>query len=670
MSGDDEDHLIAGRYRLVELLGRGGFGVVWRAVDEVLRREVAVKEMRLPVATPGTSGDALIRRAVAEASTAAALDHPSIVTVHDVLVDRGRPWIIMKLIRGRTLHQIVSGSGPLSEADTAHHGLRLLEGLMSAHAKGVLHRDVKPENVMIDEQGNPLLTDFSIAKAVGVDPNTVSGMIMGTPGFIPPERLTVGRAGASGDLFALGATLYYAVEGRPPFDLNGLDGMAAVYASARHPHRPPRRAPKLAPLLEGLLVKDPAGRLRAEQARRMLTDLAPPVAVTRLPGTSVLPGQVRVAGPERHGGRGAGPAVPVNGATGAAGRAAAPPPRPLAATAVDPWAGATGVPASPNGGASPHAGQPAGGAVRSGQPGGPAAPPGHGAARPAASGQQPPRVLTAEGRRRAIGYLVAGGVLGVSGLVALSGHRAGAATGAAGVFAGVGAGGAGWLMMRYPRARPDPAAPRPAAAGARIVDGATTRMPTVGVWMMLLGLGVADVAMITAGYDTDTGTATVLLTCACLLAAAGLGTHLRGRAKRSGRARPRPDEHTPPGPASRPPAGAGLPPWPEPAPVPVGTVSRRRRRSRQPQVGGGPLRPAPAPPGRPPREFVPRSRLDPRTAPIRRRRPRLMLTGLTMAGVGAVMSGSADASISPTGGTVVIFGLALFVLGTFRRRIG
>jgi len=197
--------VVVGRYRLVEVLGRGGFGDVWRAVDQMLGREVAVKELRL--AGPDTSGD-LLRGALAEARSAAALDHPAIVTVHDVVVDFGRAWIVMKLVRGCTLHQLIAESGPLPEIAVARHGLRLLDALVSAHAAHVVHHDVKPDNVMVDERGNALLTDFSIAKVTGLDPHTTTGRIAGTPGYIAPERVECGHAGPAGDLFGLGATLY------------------------------------------------------------------------------------------------------------------------------------------------------------------------------------------------------------------------------------------------------------------------------------------------------------------------------------------------------------------------------------------------------------------------------------------------------------------------------
>jgi serine/threonine protein kinase len=269
--------LVGGRYRLDSVLGAGGMGVVWRAYDERLHRTVAVKEVRYPATVTPADRTELTDRAMREARSAAALDHPHIVAVYDVVDDDDRPWIVMRLVDGQALDQVVAQDGPLDPERTARLGRNLLDALDAAHAAGIVHRDVKPSNVLIGPDGSALLTDFSIAAAFGAGTLTQTGVLLGSPGYIAPERVRGGTTGPATDLFGLGATLYFAVEGRGPFD--AAEPLAGLFAAATQPHPPPVRAAALTPLLDGLLIKDPADRMTSAQARILLEPPAPTIVV-------------------------------------------------------------------------------------------------------------------------------------------------------------------------------------------------------------------------------------------------------------------------------------------------------------------------------------------------------------------------------------------------------
>jgi serine/threonine protein kinase len=210
--------VIAGRYRLIERLGHGGMGVVWHARDEVLGREVAVKEIRLPVtgSAPDDLVDLMVRRALREARAAARLRHPAIVTVHDVVTDDGRPWIVMELIRGRSLAEVIAADGVLPARRAAEIGLKVLGALDAAHRRGILHRDVKPANIMLDGD-RVVLTDFGIAAIDGATALTATGLLVGSPDYLAPERINGRSPTAAVDMWGLGVTLYAAVAGSPPF---------------------------------------------------------------------------------------------------------------------------------------------------------------------------------------------------------------------------------------------------------------------------------------------------------------------------------------------------------------------------------------------------------------------------------------------------------------------
>ena len=266
--------VIAGRYRLKEPIGRGAMGTVWCGWDEVLDREVAVKELRISESLPEEERAKAYQRTHREARTAARLSHPGLVTVFDVAEEDGCPWIVMELVHARSLDQIIAQDGPLSPPRAADAGRQLLAALATAHAAGVLHRDVKPSNVMLTENGRAVLTDFGIATFQGDPRLTQTGMVMGSPGFTAPERIQGNVATPASDLWSLGATLYAAVEGHGPFDRAGgaITTMSAII------NTDPPTAPIAAGLgavIDGLLRRNPAERPDAATAARMLGAIGP-----------------------------------------------------------------------------------------------------------------------------------------------------------------------------------------------------------------------------------------------------------------------------------------------------------------------------------------------------------------------------------------------------------
>ncbi|OLT25137.1 hypothetical protein BJF79_44515 [Actinomadura sp. CNU-125] len=272
---EDRPGPLARRYRLLSVIGSGGMGTVWRARDELLDRDVAVKEIRPPAGTTEAERAALGRRLLAEARATAALRHPGVVAVHDVLVERGRPWIVMEFHESRSLSRLVAERGPLGVRRTAEMGAAVLSVLRAAHAAGILHRDVKPGNVLVrDDDGRVLLTDFGLALHGADAGERADAGIEGSPAYLPPERVDGLPGGPASDLWSLGATLYAAVEGTPPFlRSHALGSMVAVLLGD---YPPPERAGALAPVIEGLLRPDPADRLPAGEAARLLAAAANP----------------------------------------------------------------------------------------------------------------------------------------------------------------------------------------------------------------------------------------------------------------------------------------------------------------------------------------------------------------------------------------------------------
>jgi eukaryotic-like serine/threonine-protein kinase len=265
--------LIAGRYRLQGPIGRGAMGIVWRGRDELLDRDVAVKEVQITAQAAPADAEAIYQRTLREARTAARLSHPSVVTVFDVVEENGSPWIVMELVDARSLDRVISEDGPLPPLQAAELGACLVGALATAHAAGVLHRDVKPSNVLVTDDGKAVLTDFGIATFSEDPSQTLVGMVVGTPGFTAPERVRGNGATPASDLWSLGATLYAAVEGRGPFDRVG--GSAAVIAGVATEAAPrsPSAGP-LAPVIDALLSRDPGTRPDATTAARLLTEAA------------------------------------------------------------------------------------------------------------------------------------------------------------------------------------------------------------------------------------------------------------------------------------------------------------------------------------------------------------------------------------------------------------
>ncbi len=400
-----QSRLVAGRYRLLSPLGSGGMGTVWRAEDVVLGREVAVKEVTFPHGLSDEDREVLRERTRREARAAARLDHPSAVTVFDVVEEGDAPYLVMELVEARTLSQVVRADGPLSPRRTAQVGLALLGALETAHAQGIVHRDVKPGNVLLCGQegatpGRVVLTDFGIASSPGDSSITSTGLLLGSPSYIAPERARGMPPGPASDLWSLGATLFTAVEGRPPFDAG--EPLLTVTAVVTGEHAPFVAAGPLEQVLEALLERDPEQRLDAAAAKAALLpvaasdDAAPattamprPEAERRAERTSAIPmrevrAAVPAAGAVAAGAAGAVAAGAVGGSAGAASSAAG-------STTVDPTPAPTPAPARA------PAPQPAG------EPG----------------WARPPRVLPAERRRSRRGPLVLAGIVLLAALAGL-----------------------------------------------------------------------------------------------------------------------------------------------------------------------------------------------------------------------------------------------------------
>jgi len=253
-------------------------GRVWAAHDEVLDRDVAVKELVVPPGlTPDERGE-LRERLMREARAIARLDHGNVVRVFDILYDGGEPWIVMELVASRSLHEVLDSEGTMAPDQAARIGLAVLAALRAAHRAGLLHRDVKPANVLLADDGRVVLTDFGLATVAGDSSMTRTGIVMGSPSYVAPERALDGDVGPAADLWSLGVMLYAAVEGTTPYARSSP--VATLAALATEPPRPPRRAGALTPVLAGLLEKDPARRADADTAERLLRQAAEAVEDT------------------------------------------------------------------------------------------------------------------------------------------------------------------------------------------------------------------------------------------------------------------------------------------------------------------------------------------------------------------------------------------------------
>ncbi|MEU6278955.1 protein kinase [Streptomyces sp. NPDC047028] len=264
--------LVAGRYRLADSIGSGGMGRVWRAYDEVLHRTVAVKELTAALYVSDADRAVLLARTRAEARAAARINHSAVVTVHDVLEHDGRPWIVMELVEGNSLADEVKERGRVEPREAARIGLWVLRALRAAHSAGVLHRDIKPGNVLLGRDGRVLLTDFGIAQIEGDSTITRTGEVVGSVDYLAPERVRGHDPGPSSDLWALGATLYTAVEGRSPF--RRTSPLGTMQAVVEEEADEPRHAGPLGPVIAALLRKEPDRRPGAEEAELMLAEAA------------------------------------------------------------------------------------------------------------------------------------------------------------------------------------------------------------------------------------------------------------------------------------------------------------------------------------------------------------------------------------------------------------
>ncbi|MFJ6010896.1 serine/threonine-protein kinase [Streptomyces sp. NPDC092952] len=411
---DKDGRLLAGRYRLGEVLGRGGMGTVWRAVDETLGRTVAVKELRFPSAIDDDEKRRLITRTLREAKAIARIRNNGAVTVYDVVDEDDRPWIVMELIEGKSLAEAVREDGVLTPRRAAEVGLAILDVLRSAHREGILHRDVKPSNVLIAEDGRVVLTDFGIAQVEGDPSVTSTGMLVGAPSYISPERARGHKPGPPADLWSLGGLLYASVEGSPPYDKGSA--IATLTAVMTEPLDPPKNAGPLTDVIYGLLAKDPEQRLDDKGARALLNDVIhapekaepvpPPSAeATRIMALPTAPPEPRPKAAPNAAEQGEGARDRLRGALRSVRNA-----KPAAA------AGAAATAATPS--AAPAPAAKAGSAAGAATPAKPATPP-----RPApAAPPAPPRAsLTDVVPRRTLAIIAAVIVLAVVGtVVALS----------------------------------------------------------------------------------------------------------------------------------------------------------------------------------------------------------------------------------------------------------
>ncbi|WP_017601700.1 serine/threonine-protein kinase, partial [Nocardiopsis lucentensis] len=289
-SAAESGRSLVDRYRLDEVIGEGGMGRVWRGTDTLLDRPVAVKELTTPPGLPAHEVEVLRTRMLREARSAAQLSHPSIITVFDVAEEDGRPWIVMELVQGPSLGDLIRSGESLSVRRVADIGEQMGAGLAEAHGRGIVHRDIKPGNVLIAGENRAVLTDFGIAHLDGSTHLTSTGLLIGSPSYLAPEVAQGHQATPASDAWALGVTLYQAVEGSLPFDRP--TPMATLTAICTQDLPEPLRAGPLRPVLEGLCAKEPGDRLSIAEARSLLRGIrddeeaasvgaAPTLATTR-----------------------------------------------------------------------------------------------------------------------------------------------------------------------------------------------------------------------------------------------------------------------------------------------------------------------------------------------------------------------------------------------------
>ncbi|MGW7170821.1 serine/threonine-protein kinase [Streptomyces sp. NPDC054884] len=499
---DKSARLLAGRYRLGDVLGRGGMGTVWRAEDETLGRTVAVKELRFPGNIDEDEKRRLITRTLREAKAIARIRNNSAVTVFDVVEEDDRPWIVMELVEGKSLAEVIREDGVLDPKRAAEVGLAILDVLRSAHREGILHRDVKPSNVLIAEDGRVVLTDFGIAQVEGDPSITSTGMLVGAPSYISPERARGHKPGPAADLWSLGGLLYASVEGSPPYDKGSA--IATLTAVMTEQLEEPKNAGPLRDVIYGLLTKDPAHRLDDAGARAMLDAVlhAPePRHAEPADATKVVPLPVPPEGPGGRGGsagaeageklRGALRSVrKVAVAAGAATSAAAA----RAKSSNGPsGSGSAGAGETPSGGGASYR---AGAASAAAPPTVPPPPP---PAAPAvqASGNPATRSAPASGTAAGAGSVSRAGSGAVAGSASVPAARSGsgavAGAGSASASAAGGNGGSGGRSSGWPVMTPPDLPPRsvPRAPLTDVVPKRTLVIIAVVVALAVLGTVLA-----------------------------------------------------------------------------------------------------------------------------------------------------------------------------------
>ncbi len=294
-TSDAQTRTIGGRYRLDRSIGSGGMGTVWEGTDELLGRRVAVKEVRFPPEVGEEEQGELRERTMREARATAKLSHPNVVTTYDVVEEDGRPYIVMELLPTRSLSTVLREDGPLPPHRVAQIGVEMLSALEASHTQGVVHRDVKPGNVLLTNEGRAVLTDFGIATMAGDPALTSTGVVLGSPSYMSPEQARGKRPGAVADLWSLGATLYAAVEGRPPLDAD--NALATLTAVISDPVPTPRVEGPLREAILGLLAKDPEQRMDIPTARALLVQAAADRSATATTAPiTVAPGALDRAG--------------------------------------------------------------------------------------------------------------------------------------------------------------------------------------------------------------------------------------------------------------------------------------------------------------------------------------------------------------------------------------
>ncbi|WP_328223905.1 serine/threonine-protein kinase [Streptomyces sp. NBC_00310] len=494
---DKDARLLAGRYRLGGVLGRGGMGTVWRAEDETLGRTVAVKELRFPSSIDADEKRRLITRTLREAKAIARIRNNAAVTVFDVVHEDDRPWIVMELVEGKSLAEVIREDGVLEPRRAAEVGLAILDVLRAAHREGILHRDVKPSNVLIDKHdGRVVLTDFGIAQVEGDPSITSTGMLVGAPSYISPERARGHKPGPAADLWSLGGLLYAAVEGVPPYDKGSA--IATLTAVMTEPVPEPKRAGNLKDVIFGLLTKDPERRLDDAGARALLNTVihAPdPKDVDPVDATRVVPlPRVPEERPKKGGSGGAGAGAEEGGGQrpraprwsmrkGAAGAGAG-------TTAAGAGAGTgTGVARGASGGTSGGTSGGAGAASR-------------GAGAGAASPPAPRAAVTT--RSASVGVSSGAGTAKAGGDSAQAAGKSAAGTRGAGGGAGAGNSASAGRTSGWPEMPPPDLPPRPVPR-APITDVVSRRtLAVIAVAVVLAVIGT--VLALTLGGDDNSST--------------------------------------------------------------------------------------------------------------------------------------------------------------------